>query len=84
MGDIFTKLGVKFFNKGLVIWFEIILKHDENGLDYVWKCEPTSLNKSSGNNWVVLKRTDRCQLLLNPEYLVDTSQILPYLANVPR
>ena len=46
-----------------------------NSFDTCWKCNGifakfvgnlcnTSLNKSSWNNWVVLNRTDRCQLLL--------------------
>ena len=48
--------------RGLLIWFEKVLKFAGNGLDFVWKfvgnlCN-TSLNKSSWNNWVVLKRTD--------------------------
>ena len=65
-----------------MIWFEIVYKFVENGLDYVWKfvgnlCN-TSLNKSSRNNWVAMKRTNMCQLLLPSGYLVDTSQILSY------
>ena len=49
-----------------MIWFEIVLKFVGNGLDFVWKfivnLSDTSLNKSSWNNWLFLKRTDS-----NPE-----------------
>ena len=45
-----------------MIWFEIVLKPVGNRMDIVWKfirnLSNTSLNKSSWNNWVVLKRTD--------------------------
>ena len=47
-----------------MIWFEIPLKHIGNKLDLVWKfvgsLSNTSLNKSTCNNWLVLKRTDSC------------------------
>ena len=45
-----------------MIWFEIVLKQVGNGLDFVWKFvgnfSNTSLNKSSRNNCLILKRTD--------------------------
>ena len=45
-----------------MIWVEIVLKLVRNRLDFVWKFvgnfSNTSLNKSSWNNWLVLKRTD--------------------------
>ena len=45
-----------------MIWFEKVLKLVGNGLDFLWKnignLSNTSLNKSSWNNWVVLKRID--------------------------
>ena len=71
-----------------MIWSEIVLKLVGNGLDFFWgklfgHVNNTSLNKNSSNNWVVMKRTDRCQLLLPPALLVDISQILSsWLANV--
>ena len=77
-----------------MIWFGIALKLVGNGLDFVWKFvrnySNTNLNKSSLNNWIVLKntdsspkRTDRCQLL-PPWLLVCTSQILSLCpANTP-
>ena len=39
MGKIFIELGLKFFNRGLVILFEIVLKLVGNGLDFLWKFE---------------------------------------------
>ena len=43
-----------------MIWFEKVLKLVGNELDFVWKLvenfSNTSFNKSSWNNWVVLKR----------------------------
>ena len=66
-----------------MIWFEIVLKLIENGFDFVWKfvrnMSNTSFKKRSWNNWVVLKRTDRWELFLPPELLVNTSQILSSL-----
>ena len=60
---------------------EIVLKLAGNGLDFLWKfvenVSNISLNRSTWNNWVVLKRTDRYQVLMSSGYLVDVSQILP-------
>ena len=71
-----------------MIWFEIVLKLVENGLDFlltfVGNLSNLSINKRSWNNWVVLKRIDGCQVRLPPECLVDTSQILSSCpANAP-
>ena len=45
-----------------MIWLEIFLKFVGNKMNLVWKFvgtfSNTSLNKSSWNNWLVLKRTD--------------------------
>ena len=45
-----------------MIGFEIVLKLVGNELDLVWKfvviLSNTILNKTSWNNWLVLKRTD--------------------------
>ena len=47
-------------NMGLVTWLEIFLKIVESKMDLVWKCvgsfRNTSLNKSSRNNWLILKK----------------------------
>ena len=62
-----------------MIRFEIVLELVVNGLDFVWKLvgnlSKTSLDKSSWNYWVILKRTDRFQLLC-PGLLDDICQIL--------
>ena len=51
---------------GLIIWLEIVLKLV--GFDFWGKFvgSNTRSNKGSWNSWLVLKRTDRCQLLLFP------------------
>ena len=45
-----------------MIWFEKFLKFVGNGLELVWKFLVISAiltsNKSSWNNWVLLKRND--------------------------
>ena len=45
-----------------MIWLEIVLKLVGNVLDFLWKFvgSNTSLDNSSWNNWVVLKRIERC------------------------
>ena len=50
--------------------FETCWKSNGFGLQFIENFSNTSLNKSSWNNWLVLKRMDRCQLLA-PGWLVD-------------
>ena len=75
MWDMFVLLVLKLLYSimGLVILLEIVWKlvcmywiffFFGGGGEFV--VSNTSLNKSSWNNWVVLKRTDRCQLFLSP------------------